>query len=96
MSISPFENHNGQVARLLLNFILLRSGYPLVVIKDNDKQEYLDCLTKDSIYFLRFVTAALLNSVNSYRVMTGERLDRNLPSIKFGHRLADFASEADF
>ncbi|HXP50900.1 MAG TPA: Fic family protein [Bacteroidia bacterium] len=84
VQIQPFPNFNNVVARLVMNFILIRHRYPLTIVKADDKQEYLDCLTKDSIYFLQFVTSKVLGAVNSNRLMTRERLDRNHPSIKLG------------
>lgn len=42
--IHPFEDGNGRVARLLMNYILLRQGYPMIIIKSNDKNAYLDAL----------------------------------------------------
>ena len=42
----PFEDGNGRVARLLLNFILLRNGYPLTPIKNVERKKYLDVLKR--------------------------------------------------
>ncbi len=42
--IHPFDDGNGRTARILMNFVLLRSGYPPVVIKTEDKQKYLSVL----------------------------------------------------
>jgi Fic family protein len=43
--IHPFIDINGRMARLLLNYVLLRSGYTeLVVIKNVDRAKYMECL----------------------------------------------------
>lgn len=42
--IHPFEDGNGRIARLMVNFILSRHDYPMVVIRSRKKSEYLEAL----------------------------------------------------
>lgn len=44
--IHPFEDGNGRIARLLVNYILARHGWPMVVVRSRNKQQYLDALHK--------------------------------------------------
>ncbi|ACB86122.1 Fic family protein [Natranaerobius thermophilus] len=43
-SIHPFVDGNGRLARLLMNFILVQDGYPLTVIKAEDRESYMEAL----------------------------------------------------
>lgn len=42
--IHPFDDGNGRTARILMNFILMKFGYPPVIIKTDDKANYFAAL----------------------------------------------------
>lgn len=43
--IHPFEDGNGRIARLLVNYILSRHNYPMIVVRSRKKKEYIDALS---------------------------------------------------
>ncbi len=44
--IHPFEDGNGRIARLMVNFILSRHNYPMIVVRSRKKNDYLEALHK--------------------------------------------------
>jgi len=53
--IHPFGDGNGRVARLIMNYHLLKNDYPPIIIKSSDKKNYLNALNKaDAGEFERF------------------------------------------
>ena len=44
--LHPFRDGNGRTGRLLSNFILLRAGHPLLIVKLEDRSEYISALKR--------------------------------------------------
>ncbi len=68
--IHPFFDGNGRTARLAMNLLLLRSGFPVAIILKNDRKKYYDALNqanKGSYYKLCLMMCqALERSLNIY------------------------------
>ena len=42
--IHPFDDGNGRAARILMNFILMKFGFPPVIVREDQKEDYLSTL----------------------------------------------------
>ena len=42
--IHPFDDGNGRISRLVMNYLLIKNGYPPVIIKTEDKKNYFFAL----------------------------------------------------
>ncbi len=78
--IHPFDDGNGRTARILMNFILMQFGYPPVIIKTNDKENYFTVLRQaDAGLIEPFVEYISKNLNNSLEIMIkgakGERIE---------------------
>ncbi len=68
--IHPFDDGNGRLARLLMNFIFMKAGYPPVVIKTEDKENYFSVLQQaDGGHINAFIKYITENVVHSLRLM---------------------------
>ncbi|EKU99510.1 hypothetical protein Lepto7375DRAFT_1565 [Leptolyngbya sp. PCC 7375] len=46
VGMHPFRDGNGRMGRLLMNLLLLRLGYPVVVLRNERRAEYIDSLVQ--------------------------------------------------
>ncbi len=75
VKIHPFIDGNGRIARLLLNFELIQSGYPPVVIKTENRADYYDALdkahtTNDYTDFIKIIVDLVNESEDTYLYLT--------------------------
>lgn len=76
VTIHPFIDGNGRVARLLMNLTLLQAGYPVAIIPPVLRREYLDTLNKthkgDDGPFINFISSVCYESAKEYlRLLEG-------------------------
>lgn len=79
--VHPFDDGNGRIARLLLNYVLLKFGFPPVVIKSNDKHNYLRALhiadLGDYSSFIDYIAEQLIWSLElSIKGANGESVEQ--------------------
>jgi Fic family protein len=77
--IHPFDDGNGRVVRLLLNFVVQRIGLPPLVVKSRDRQRYLETIavadSGDLNPFAEFLSEALRWSLSLGLAATTQLID---------------------
>ena len=84
VGIHPFRDGNGRTGRLLMNLLLLRVGYPVVVISNAQRAEYIEALVEaqqrnNLVAFQSLILAATQDSlvdVLRVAVTTAENQDK--------------------
>ena len=90
-AIHPFSDGNGRTARLLMNLMLIRGGYPPVAVRPEDRKTYLDTLERaslagDLVPFQRFMHERLDATLAEYLSALQEALPQPGPGA--GNELA--------
>ena len=78
--IHPFDDGNGRVSRLLMNYVLFKNNLPPIIIKSDEKRNYLAALnradTGDIESFTKFIASQLIWSLEiSIKAAQGESID---------------------
>ncbi len=81
VTIHPFVNGNGRSARLLMNMILLMSGYPAAIIRKRDRLAYIGSLEKAQLggskdHYFKIIAKAVDKSLDIYlKAAAGEEAE---------------------
>ena len=81
VSIHPFIDGNGRVARLLMNLILMRYRYPIGIVSKEDRNRYYDALEisqgSDLTPFIALVTECIEESLEEYEQAAAEKREQD-------------------
>ncbi|MBI3683050.1 MAG: Fic family protein [Acidobacteria bacterium] len=90
--IHPFIDGNGRVARLLMNLMLMRYGYPIAIITKEDRLRYYDALeisqTSDLSAFLALLTECIHESLEEYERAAAEQRETQEWARSLGERFS--------
>jgi Fic family protein len=73
LRVFPFPTDSGKVARLLMNLMLLRSGYPPAIIHSTERQRYYEALKGSLPVIISMVSESIFNALQSIE----KRLDEH-------------------
>lgn len=80
VTIHPFIDGNGRVARLLMNLVLMRYGFPIAVITREDRLRYYDALefsqVSDLTPFISLVAECVEESLEEYEEAAKEQREK--------------------
>jgi Fic family protein len=65
LHIFPLPKHSGKVARLLMNLLLMRDGYPPAILHSTDRQRYYEALKTSPDAVAAVIHEALDNAIES-------------------------------
>ncbi len=65
LRVFPFAMDSGKVARLLMNLLLLRNGYPPAIVHSTERQRYYEALKGSSTTMTQIVQEAIENNLAS-------------------------------
>jgi len=71
VTIHPFEDGNGRISRLLMNFVLSKNKYPMLNIRYSNREEYYDALEECQVdetkkKFVKFVKKEYLKEYEEF------------------------------
>jgi Fic family protein len=93
--IHPFDDGNGRIARILMNLVLMKAGYPPAIIRTEDKSNYYRALRiadgGDIEPFIEYVGEQLLRSLEIY--LSGARGESADESDDVDKEIALFKAE---
>lgn len=92
--IHPFDDGNGRMARLLMNMILIGYGYTVAIIRQEDRERYIQELeradkTEDLTHFVDFVASCCeyalvlhLKAARGESIVEADDIDREIAIFK--------------
>ena len=78
--IHPFIDGNGRTARILMNLVLMRAGFPIAIVTREDRSRYIDALEHSQISdltpFIALLIECISETLEEYETAVQEQLER--------------------
>lgn len=95
VNVHPFFDGNGRTARLVMNLLLMRQGYPLAIILKNDRKKYYRVLARADkgeyqplvIFIFQTVERSLNIYLQTLIPTTGKKTEKFLSLSKISKRV---------
>lgn len=75
--IHPFVDGNGRTARILMNLVLMRAGYPIALITREDRSRYYDALEESQVSdltaFISLIIECIEETLEEYETAAKEQ-----------------------
>jgi Fic family protein len=95
VEIHPFDDGNGRLSRILMNLVLLKKGFPPVVVKMDDRRNYYSLLSRADVgeswpfveYIIDLLSGALqlfLKAANGESIDESDDIDKEIALFKIG------------
>ena len=76
LRVFPFTTDSGKVARLFMNLLLLRNGFPPAIVHSTERQRYYEALKGSATTVLQMVQEAVENALSSVEKLLDEHETR--------------------
>lgn len=79
MNVFPFDEKTGIVGRLMMNYILIRSGYPPAIIHASDRHHYFGALDGYRTDLVPILVEAISSTITAARTFSARNLEPDRP-----------------